>query len=144
MLNADSTAFGYTQYFSIRWNQLDFLVVLTSLVDFLSLSLKMFSVDAPGLNPLMFRAFRVLRFFKLLDRFQALRELVLTLRFSLPQAYHIAFLLMVLFFVYAVAGMALFGSVKQGNYLDSYGNFEDFPTAVVTLFRCDLPRLLLF
>lgn len=58
------------------------------------------------------------------------------LRFSLPGVYHIAFLMVVIFFVYSIAAMALFGSVKHGNYIDAYGNFETFPTAVLTLFRC--------
>jgi hypothetical protein len=55
--------------------------------------------------------------------------------FSLPAVSSIGFLLSLLYFMYAIAGMALFGEVKRGNFLDAYGNFESFPLAVVTLFR---------
>ena len=101
------TAYGAGQFFSTRWNQVDFVVVCMSLVDFFSLSLGLFNLNAPGVNPFIFGTFRLLRFFKLLEKFQPLRELILTLRFSLPGAFHIAFLLIMLFFIYAIAGLPL-------------------------------------
>jgi hypothetical protein len=63
----------------------------------------------------------------------------LACRFSLPGVYHIVFLMVVVFFVFAIAAMALFGSVKHGNYIDVYGNFETFPVAALTLFRSAQP-----
>jgi hypothetical protein len=43
--------------------------------------------------------------------------------------------MLLLFFIYAVAGMSLFGSVKWGEYLGRRANFSTFPAALLTLFR---------
>ena len=47
------------------------------------------------------------------------------------------------YFMYAVAGMAFFGTVNHGNYIDDYGNFQDFPSALLTLIRFVPTKLLL-
>ena len=44
-------------------------------------------------------------------------------------------LLGLVFFVFAIAAMNLFGTVKRGYFLDQHGNFETFPTAFITLVR---------
>merc|ERR1740115_345490 len=42
---------------------------------------------------------------------------------------------MLLFYIFAVLGMSLFGSVQQQTYLNEESNFESFPTALLTLVR---------
>jgi hypothetical protein len=47
----------------------------------------------------------------------------------------IGLLLISLLFMYAVAGMQLFGRVKRQNYLNEHFNFESFGRSMSTLFR---------
>jgi hypothetical protein len=44
---------------------------------------------------------------------------LLNVRFSLPGLYSVLSLLFLLFFVFAIASMNLFGTVKHGFYLDN-------------------------
>lgn len=55
-------------------------------------------------------------------------------RFALPALYNVAFLLCVVYFVYAVAGMALWGKLQVSTYLDDHANFRSFASAIVVLF----------
>jgi hypothetical protein len=46
-------------------------------------------------------------------------------------------LLFLQFFVFAIAAMNLFGTVKHGFFIDDHGNFETFFRSFVTLVRCE-------
>jgi hypothetical protein len=110
-------------------------------------------------NPRIFRAFRVFRILKLLQGSKGLQDLLQTLRylstttkirhlycidlsfffcsfhrFALPALTNVGFLLAVFFFLYAVAGMNLWGKLKTGTYLDEHYNFKTFLSSVVVLF----------
>jgi len=71
---------------------------------------------------------------------RGLRKLFVTLVNSLPSLLHVGVMLLLLFFVYAVAGMALFGDIQiYGNpdlsAMSSDVNFENFYIAMMMLFR---------
>jgi len=127
--------YGPVQYWAVHWHRYELVNAVFAVFDFFFISLSLLTVELPYFNPLFFRAFRVLRMFQLLDMFVGMRNLMQTLRFSLPAIYNVVFLLAVFYFVYAVAGMALFGNVRYTNYLNDDANFRTFPTAMVTLFR---------
>lgn len=56
-------------------------------------------------------------------------------RVAIPAFLKIAAVFLMIFFVYAIAGMNLFGEVRYTSYLSDRGNFKNFPNSLVTLFR---------
>lgn len=54
---------------------------------------------------------------------------------SLPSLVNVGALLMLLFLIYGVAGMDLFGELDYGEFIDENTNFKSFYNAVITLFR---------
>jgi len=62
----------------------------------------------------------------------------MTLMYSIPSLWNIGLLILVIFFVYAVVGMHLFGTEDQEagwEFGDSEANFQDFQKSMITLFR---------
>jgi hypothetical protein len=58
-----------------------------------------------------------------------------TLLYSVPALANVGVVLLLIFFVFAVMGMSLFGSIKWGTYVNRHANFTSFPVALLTLFR---------
>jgi hypothetical protein len=122
------------QYFCSMWNLFDFAVATLSawgsMYDILHAG--SLGVDA------IFRVFRILRIFRILHlkRLRGLRGLVQTLIFSIPAVINISSLMLLLFFVYATMGMALFSGMEYGDQISEQANFDTFPTAMLLLFRC--------
>ena len=126
---------GWKQYAQSSWNLFDFFIVNVSIF---SMILKAFDgagldIDASFLR--VFRIFRILRIFRLVRRFKGLNALIQTLVFSFPALYNVGTLLFLLYFMFAVTAMYLFGTMEHRVYINEYANFEDFPTALITLFR---------
>ena len=124
---------GVRDYFRTRFNQFDLVIVmLTAYEFFYEQDLVSFHI---GFNPSIFRVIRMIRIFKLFQKFPRLVQLGQTVWFSLPALYNVTLLMVLEYFIFSVLGMALFGKVKHGFYMDGHGNYEDFPSAMVTLFR---------
>ncbi|XP_034535314.1 voltage-dependent L-type calcium channel subunit alpha-1C-like, partial [Notolabrus celidotus] len=85
-----------------------------------------------------FRLFRVMRLVKLLNRSEGIRNLLWTFIKSLQALPYVALLILMLFFIYAVVGMQIFGKIAlvDGTYVNRNNNFQTFPQAVLLLFRC--------
>lgn len=81
------------------------------------------------------RVFRVVRLLRLVPKAQGLRTLFQTLTFSFPSLFNVGTVLSLFFFIYATAGVQLFGQIKRGTYLNRHANFEHFGRALLTLFR---------
>lgn len=77
------------------------------------------------------RILRIFRLFRIFKRAKGLRDMVETIFFSLPAVFHVVTVLVLILFIYSVAGMNLFGTLP----LDAHSNFRSFPTAMLTLFR---------
>lgn len=122
--------FGWLLYWRDDWNKFDFIVVLLSLAGL--------GFDA-GVGASVVRVFRVLRIFRLIKRAETLKKLIQTLIYSLPSLFNISALLLVMFYIYAVVGMALFGEAEL-EPVDDFGltrqsNFSDFFSAMLLLWR---------
>ncbi|XP_013916144.1 PREDICTED: voltage-dependent L-type calcium channel subunit alpha-1D-like isoform X3 [Thamnophis sirtalis] len=130
-------AFKPKGYFSDAWNSFDSLVVLGSIVDIV-LSEADNSEDSARISITFFRLFRVMRLVKLLSRGEGIRTLLWTFIKSFQALPYVALLIAMLFFIYAVIGMQVFGKValKDGNQINRNNNFQTFPQAVLLLFRC--------
>jgi hypothetical protein len=134
LLEATAKIYAYNpkEYFSDNWNRFDFFVVVISIG---GVVITLFAgQDAAYVS--MIRIFRVARIFRLIPKAKSLRTLFQTLLYSMPALVNVGSVLALFFFIFAVMGMNLFGKiVPTDGELSRYAKFEDFPTAVLTLFR---------
>uniref|UniRef100_A0A7M4EDH1 Voltage-dependent L-type calcium channel subunit alpha n=1 Tax=Crocodylus porosus TaxID=8502 RepID=A0A7M4EDH1_CROPO len=146
-------AFKAKGYFGDPWNVFDFLIVIGSIIDVIlseidtvlassgglyCLSGGCNSIDNSRVSITFFRLFRVLRLVKLLSRGEGVRTLLWTFIKSFQALPYVALLIVMLFFIYAVIGMQMFGKVAMvdGTQINRNNNFQTFPQAVLLLFRC--------
>jgi hypothetical protein len=88
-----------------------------------------------GVNVTGLRIMRVLRLFRLVKTSASLRSLLKTLLMSMPNIFNTAFLLVLIYFTFAIAGLSLFGAVDGEEFLDDHVNFKEFYHAFMTLVR---------
>ncbi|XP_052592526.1 voltage-dependent L-type calcium channel subunit alpha-1S [Peromyscus californicus insignis] len=130
-------AFKPRGYFGDPWNVFDFLIVIGSIIDVI-----LSEIDDPDesarISSAFFRLFRVMRLIKLLSRAEGVRTLLWTFIKSFQALPYVALLIVMLFFIYAVIGMQMFGKIAMvdGTQINRNNNFQTFPQAVLLLFRC--------
>ncbi|XP_044025235.1 calcium channel, voltage-dependent, L type, alpha 1D subunit, a isoform X2 [Siniperca chuatsi] len=145
-------AFKPRHYFADAWNTFDALIVVGSVVDIAITEVNKLveptetpQVDEQGntedsarISITFFRLFRVMRLVKLLSRGEGIRTLLWTFIKSFQALPYVALLIAMLFFIYAVIGMQVFGKVAMvdGTHINRNNNFQTFPQAVLLLFRC--------
>ncbi|XP_064604467.1 muscle calcium channel subunit alpha-1-like isoform X3 [Liolophura sinensis] len=127
-------AFRFKNYFGEAWNMFDFIIVLGSFIDII------YSEVNPGTKIIsinFFRLFRVMRLVKLLSKGEGIRTLLWTFIKSFQALPYVGLLIVMLFFVYAVIGMQVFGKIKldDDTQITRNNNFQTFPQAVLVLFR---------
>ncbi|XP_053326031.1 voltage-dependent L-type calcium channel subunit alpha-1D [Spea bombifrons] len=130
-------AFKPKGYFSDAWNTFDSLIVIGSIVDVV-LSEADSSEDSARISITFFRLFRVMRLVKLLSRGEGIRTLLWTFIKSFQALPYVALLIAMLFFIYAVIGMQVFGKIamRDNTQINRNNNFQTFLQAVLLLFRC--------
>ncbi|XP_070075567.1 voltage-dependent calcium channel type D subunit alpha-1 isoform X1 [Drosophila takahashii] len=149
-------AFRFKNYFGDAWNVFDFIIVLGSFIDIVYSEIK--SKEPPKTNECdivegcktakkaagsnlisinFFRLFRVMRLVKLLSKGEGIRTLLWTFIKSFQALPYVALLIVLLFFIYAVVGMQVFGKIALdgGNAITENNNFQTFQQAVLVLFR---------
>lgn len=121
------TGLGPKYYWADSWNRFDFIIVVVSVI----------SIDSKFLffNATVLRSLRIARLFRMIKVSKGLRKLFHTLLTSLPSLVNVGALLLLLFFVYGVAGMDLFGRIKDRDFITKHTNFRHFYDAIMTLFR---------
>ncbi|XP_034056726.1 voltage-dependent L-type calcium channel subunit alpha-1C isoform X13 [Gymnodraco acuticeps] len=130
-------AFKPRGYFSDPWNVFDFLIVIGSIIDVILSEINN-SEENARISITFFRLFRVMRLVKLLSRGEGIRTLLWTFIKSFQALPYVALLIVMLFFIYAVIGMQMFGKIalRDGTEINRNNNFQTFPQAVLLLFRC--------
>nr|XP_014342129.1 PREDICTED: voltage-dependent L-type calcium channel subunit alpha-1D [Latimeria chalumnae] len=130
-------AFKPRGYFSDAWNTFDSLIVIGSIVDVVLGEIDS-SEDSSRISITFFRLFRVMRLVKLLSRGEGIRTLLWTFIKSFQALPYVALLIAMLFFIYAVIGMQVFGKVamQDNTQINRNNNFQTFFQAVLLLFRC--------
>ncbi|XP_065341308.1 voltage-dependent T-type calcium channel subunit alpha-1G-like isoform X4 [Cloeon dipterum] len=133
-------ALGMHLYFKDRWNQLDVVIVILSIV---GIVLEEVESKIIPINPTIIRVMRVLRIarvLKLLKMAKGIRALLDTVMQALPQVGNLGLLFFLLFFIFAALGVELFGRLEcseeipcQG--LGEHAHFSNFGMAFLTLFR---------
>uniref|UniRef100_A0A8C3RGY1 Voltage-dependent L-type calcium channel subunit alpha n=1 Tax=Cyanoderma ruficeps TaxID=181631 RepID=A0A8C3RGY1_9PASS len=135
-------AFKPKHYFTDAWNTFDALIVVGSVVDIaiteVNVSSNCSCTKNARISITFFRLFRVMRLVKLLSRGEGIRTLLWTFIKSFQALPYVALLIAMLFFIYAVIGMQVFGKVamRDNNQINRNNNFQTFPQAVLLLFRC--------
>eukprot|EP00197_Chlamydomonas_leiostraca_P007141 CAMPEP_0202863718 /NCGR_PEP_ID=MMETSP1391-20130828/4242_1 /ASSEMBLY_ACC=CAM_ASM_000867 /TAXON_ID=1034604 /ORGANISM="Chlamydomonas leiostraca, Strain SAG 11-49" /LENGTH=470 /DNA_ID=CAMNT_0049543381 /DNA_START=24 /DNA_END=1433 /DNA_ORIENTATION=+ len=125
-------AVGIPTYFTAdKWNVFDFFIVCISII---GVGCDFGTTATVTVLPLL-RMLRVVRVVKLARRARNLRIMVSTLVWSAPAIFNIGSVLFLVMFIYAIAGMTLFGNVKLQANLDQHANFQTFPSAMLMMFR---------
>lgn len=126
-------AFKPRNYFRDPWNIFDFIIVLGSIADIIIG--EVYKDNTIKFN--FFRLFRALRLVKLLSKGAGIRTLLWTFMKSFQALPYVGLLILLLFFIYAVIGMQVFGGIKtdDDSAINRYNNFQTFPAAALVLFR---------
>ncbi|KAL8610475.1 hypothetical protein ACOMHN_060395 [Nucella lapillus] len=131
---------GFLRYIKDRWNQLDIMIVILSIV---GIVLEEMRTNVIPINPTIIRVMRVLRIarvLKLLKMATGIRALLDTVIQALPQVGNLGLLFFLLFFIFAALGVELFGRLECSLEhpcvgLSDHAHFKDFGMAFLTLFR---------
>ncbi|XP_073667913.1 calcium channel, voltage-dependent, P/Q type, alpha 1A subunit, b isoform X9 [Paramisgurnus dabryanus] len=126
-------AFGAQNYFRDAWNIFDFVSVLGSITDILVTEL-----GNNFINLSFLRLFRAARLIKLLRQGETIRILLWTFVQSFKALPYVCLLIAILFFIYAIIGMQLFGNlalIEDDSAINEHNNFRTFIMALMLLFR---------
>ncbi|KAI8429617.1 hypothetical protein MSG28_000214 [Choristoneura fumiferana] len=148
-------AFGCQNFFKDPWNTFDFITVIGSIIDALIMEL-----GENTFNVGFLRLFRAARLIKLLRQGYTIRILLWTFVQSFKALPYVCLLIAMLFFIYAIIGMQVFGNMQYdpdsainrhnnfrsfvfGNIelvpdsdMNRHNNFGSFIQALMLLFRC--------
>nr|XP_015204427.1 PREDICTED: voltage-dependent P/Q-type calcium channel subunit alpha-1A [Lepisosteus oculatus] len=128
-------AFGILNYFRDAWNIFDFVTVLGSITDILVTEL-----GNNFINLSFLRLFRAARLIKLLRQGYTIRILLWTFVQSFKALPYVCLLIAMLFFIYAIIGMQVFGNIAideedEESAINQHNNFRTFFQALMLLFR---------
>uniref|UniRef100_A0A8C8YA96 Voltage-dependent P/Q-type calcium channel subunit alpha n=1 Tax=Panthera leo TaxID=9689 RepID=A0A8C8YA96_PANLE len=135
-------AFGILNYFRDAWNIFDFVTVLGSITDILVTE---FGNPNNFINLSFLRLFRAARLIKLLRQGYTIRILLWTFVQSFKALPYVCLLIAMLFFIYAIIGMQVFGNIgidvededsdEDEFQITEHNNFRTFFQALMLLFR---------
>ncbi|XP_039530211.1 calcium channel, voltage-dependent, P/Q type, alpha 1A subunit, b isoform X8 [Pimephales promelas] len=127
-------AFGIKNYFRDAWNIFDFVSVIGSITDIL-----VTEFGDNFINLSFLRLFRAARLIKLLRQGETIRILLWTFVQSFKALPYVCLLIAILFFIYAIIGMQLFGNLditeEEDSAINEHNNFRTFIMALMLLFR---------
>ncbi|KAA0707598.1 Voltage-dependent P/Q-type calcium channel subunit alpha-1A [Triplophysa tibetana] len=127
-------AFGIKNYCRDAWNIFDFVSVIGSVTDIL-----VTEIVENFINLSFLRLFRAARLIKLLRQGGTIRILLWTFVQSFKALPYVCLLIAILFFIYAIIGMQLFGNLaldeEGGSAINEHNNFRTFIMALMLLFR---------
>ncbi|XP_031638629.1 voltage-dependent calcium channel type A subunit alpha-1 isoform X8 [Contarinia nasturtii] len=151
--------FGIKNFFKDAWNVFDFITVIGSIIDAMVLEIGT-SVDfevkhnpdfdsLPFVQPIprkpantfnvgFLRLFRAARLIKLLRQGYTIRILLWTFVQSFKALPYVCLLIAMLFFIYAIIGMQVFGNIalSPDTAITRHNNFRSFLQGLMLLFRC--------
>uniref|UniRef100_A0A673YEY0 Calcium voltage-gated channel subunit alpha1 E n=1 Tax=Salmo trutta TaxID=8032 RepID=A0A673YEY0_SALTR len=123
-------AFGFLNYFRDTWNIFDFITVLGSITEIVSMADCTFNMG-------FLKLFRAARLIKLLRQGYTIRILLWTFVQSFKALPYVCLLIAMLFFIYAIIGMQVFGNIRldEETHINQHNNFKTFFGALMLLFR---------
>ncbi|XP_008565601.1 PREDICTED: voltage-dependent R-type calcium channel subunit alpha-1E isoform X3 [Galeopterus variegatus] len=128
-------AFGFLNYFRDTWNIFDFITVIGSITEIILTDSKL--VNTSGFNMSFLKLFRAARLIKLLRQGYTIRILLWTFVQSFKALPYVCLLIAMLFFIYAIIGMQVFGNIKldEESHINRHNNFRSFFGSLMLLFR---------
>ncbi|TMS08105.1 Voltage-dependent N-type calcium channel subunit alpha-1B [Larimichthys crocea] len=122
----------FLTYLKAAWNVFDFVTVLGSITDILVTEIK-----DKMINLSFLRLFRAARLIKLLRQGYTIRILLWTFVQSFKALPYVCLLIAMLFFIYAIIGMQVFGNIElnEDTEINHHNNFQTFFQALTLLFR---------
>ncbi|XP_057659985.1 voltage-dependent calcium channel type A subunit alpha-1 isoform X22 [Diorhabda carinulata] len=136
-------AYGVKNFFKDPWNTFDFVTVIGSIVDamvveFGERAAQMQKERENFINVGFLRLFRAARLIKLLRQGYTIRILLWTFVQSFKALPYVCGLIAMLFFIYAIIGMQVFGNIEVSpeTSIDRHNNFRNFIQGLMLLFRC--------
>uniref|UniRef100_A0A663LY04 Voltage-dependent R-type calcium channel subunit alpha n=1 Tax=Athene cunicularia TaxID=194338 RepID=A0A663LY04_ATHCN len=126
-------AFGFLNYFRDTWNIFDFITVIGSITEIILTDTKV----KKGFNMSFLKLFRAARLIKLLRQGYTIRILLWTFVQSFKALPYVCLLIAMLFFIYAIIGMQVFGNIKldEESHINRHNNFRSFLGSLMLLFR---------
>lgn len=121
---------GIRYYFADNWNTFDCIVTIVSIISLMP-SIKF------G-NAAVLRTFRIARLFRLVKMYKGFQAIINTLILSAPSLINVGALLGLLWFVYSVAGMKLFGKFDYtyAQVVNDEQNFSTFYNSFALVVQC--------
>ncbi|XP_063284375.1 voltage-dependent R-type calcium channel subunit alpha-1E isoform X7 [Pelobates fuscus] len=128
-------AFGFLNYFRDTWNIFDFITVIGSITEIILTDSKL--VNTSSFNMSFLKLFRAARLIKLLRQGYTIRILLWTFVQSFKALPYVCLLIAMLFFIYAIIGMQVFGNIKleEDSHINRHNNFRSFFSSLMLLFR---------
>ncbi|XP_028937310.1 voltage-dependent R-type calcium channel subunit alpha-1E isoform X3 [Ornithorhynchus anatinus] len=128
-------AFGFLNYFRDTWNIFDFITVIGSITEIILTDSKL--VNTSSFNMSFLKLFRAARLIKLLRQGYTIRILLWTFVQSFKALPYVCLLIAMLFFIYAIIGMQVFGNIKldEESHINRHNNFRSFFGSLMLLFR---------
>ncbi|XP_054875100.1 voltage-dependent N-type calcium channel subunit alpha-1B isoform X5 [Amphiprion ocellaris] len=125
-------AFNPLNYLKEPWNVFDFVTVIGSITDIL-----VTEINDKMINLSFLRLFRAARLIKLLRQGYTIRILLWTFVQSFKALPYVCLLIAMLFFIYAIIGMQVFGNIElnEETAINHHNNFQTFFQALTLLFR---------
>ncbi|KAK9704037.1 Voltage-dependent L-type calcium channel, IQ-associated [Popillia japonica] len=120
-------------FFKDPWNTFDFVTVIGSIVDAMVVEF-----GENFINVGFLRLFRAARLIKLLRQGYTIRILLWTFVQSFKALPYVCLLIAMLFFIYAIIGMQVFGNIRENPFesITRHNNFRNFIQGLMLLFRC--------
>eukprot|EP01028_Stygiella_incarcerata_P003014 TRINITY_DN1571_c0_g2_i1.p1 TRINITY_DN1571_c0_g2~~TRINITY_DN1571_c0_g2_i1.p1 ORF type:complete len:1820 (-),score=401.57 TRINITY_DN1571_c0_g2_i1:2459-7918(-) len=127
-----SSGLGRKQFFEDPWNVFDLVAFVGSLLSIIAyLVFENSTVVSFG----FIRIFRVVRILRMVDRAKRLQRVFGTLIMSIPTFISVAFMFIILLFIYSIFGMQMFGNIRFQKNVGIRANFRNFPSSAMLLFR---------
>ncbi|NWR45464.1 CAC1E protein, partial [Regulus satrapa] len=128
-------AFGFLNYFRDTWNIFDFITVIGSITEIILTDTKL--LNTSSFNMSFLKLFRAARLIKLLRQGYTIRILLWTFVQSFKALPYVCLLIAMLFFIYAIIGMQVFGNIKldEESHINRHNNFRSFLGSLMLLFR---------
>ncbi|XP_044634163.1 voltage-dependent N-type calcium channel subunit alpha-1B isoform X7 [Equus asinus] len=132
MIALNTVVLMMKNYFRDAWNVFDFVTVLGSITDIL-----VTEIANNFINLSFLRLFRAARLIKLLRQGYTIRILLWTFVQSFKALPYVCLLIAMLFFIYAIIGMQVFGNIAldDDTSINRHNNFRTFLQALMLLFR---------
>jgi len=119
------------QYFIDYWNIFDFFVTILSCI---TIVLDGLGTVQLGGSMMVIRSFRISKVLRLIKKTKSLRHIFKTFIQCLKPLTNIGSLLILILYMYTIAGVILFGQVKRNGKLTDTLNFESFGNGALALF----------